>query len=386
MTESGPEDARVIALIRLSGARFDSVGIPADALAEVAALEDILRSLVRLYWRDRNSGRKRIPKGYDDQITLRLTTIGDGSAIPVLEYDSALDDGDLFGPYELKQDFSRAVGAIEEFVNSGITDSNQIPNDIRRLPANTVKKFGQTIRKDEAIQLAAIRPSSWDSVAQYTPDSRREALVNLIGSFTRRVTIQGKVTEFNVAAGRILVRDREQRRDIPVPYFESGLAVRIDSEFQLFECEAEGVGEFNADGRLTRLVSVDSLYVTEVTEDARAARAKLESLGDLEAGWLDGENGSTISRIVIERGHAVIDAIITHSSITRTISPTDDGGVSFFWPDMENQLSIEVEPSGALYIHTVDLLAGTFSDRRISADILNLVETLDPWLVEVADE
>jgi|GEM_PF-5741056 len=385
MTDPDNQDARVIAMMRLSGARFNSNGMPADALVEIAAFEDILRSLVRLYWHDRNPGRKRIPKGYDNEITLRLTAIDEGSAMPVLEYDSTLLADNLFGPYEITGDYSRAIEAIENFINYGYADKGQIPTDIRRLPANKIKKFGQTMRKGEAIQVSASRPASWDTVTRYTPEARSNALVNLVGNFTQQVTVEGQVIDFNVSVGKLVVRDREHKGDIAVPYLESGLTVSIDSVRQLFECEAEGVGEFNANGRLMKLVSVTSLNVIDVTEDARVARASLDALADLEEGWVDGESGEPVTEAVIERGRAVIDAMISLSNITRVVVPTEEGGMSFFWPEAENQLSIEIEPSGALYIHATDLSAGTYVDGKISAEVVDLVEALDPWLVEVTD-
>nr|WP_218681194.1 hypothetical protein [Rhodococcus qingshengii] len=383
MTEPDNQDTRIIAVMRLSGARFESEGMPADALVEVAAFEDILRSLIRLYWLDRHPGRKRIPSGYDNEITLRLSAVGEGSAVPMLEYDSALRAGDLFGPDDIIQDYSRAVDVVEEFIKYGYTDRGQIPTDIRRLPAPKVKRFGQTMRKGETIQVATTPTVDWDTVTRYTPDARSNALVSLVGNFTRRVTIEGRVIDFNVSSGRLLVRDRERKRDITIPYLESGVAVRIDSARQLFECAAEGIGEFSADGRLTRLVAVDSLNVIDVTEDARVARAALDALAELDEGWVDGESGDSIAASVIERGHAVIDAMITLSNITRTVAPTEDGGVSFFWHEAENQLSIEVEPSGDLYVHTTDLRAGTFTEGKVLADVADLVEVLDSWLSEV---
>jgi hypothetical protein len=91
-----------------------------------------------------------------------------------------------------------------------------------------------------------------------------------------------------------------------------------------------------------------------------------------------------IGASVIERGRAVIDAMIALSNITRTVSPTEEGGVTFFWPEAENQLSIEVEPTGALYVHTTDLSAGTFTDGKIPADVDDLADALDSWLAEAA--
>ena len=389
MTEPPTPDARVVAAMRLSGRRFDPAGMPADALVEVAAFEDLLRSLVRLYWFDRHPNRKRLPKGYDNTITLRLTAIGEGSAVPVLEYDPALIPDDIFGPHEIKRDFERAVLAIGDFINYGFSDKGRIPSDIQRLPTNKVKKFGQTMRKGEAIQVSPIvplDPAGWESVTRYTRDARSHALVGLVGNFTQPVTVEGQVIDFKVSSGQLVIRSRDHGGDIAVPYQESDVKVSIvgSPDNQLFEGHAEGIGEFNADGRLTKLTAVNSLAVIDVTADARIVHSSLDALGELAEGWVDGESGQPITDIALERGRAVIDAMIALSNITRTVSPTEDGGVKFFWPEAENQLSIEVEPSGALYVHTTDLSASTFSDGKVAEDDPNLTDALDSWLSEAA--
>lgn len=389
MTDPFNQDTRVIAAMRLSGKRFDSEGMPADALVEVAAFEDLLRSLVRLYWFDRHPGRKRLPKGYDNEITLRLTAVGEGSAVPVLEYDSNLMSDDIFGPHEITQDYERAVQTLDDFITYGFTDKGRIPADIRRLPSSKVKKFGQTMQKGEAIQVSSTvppDPAEWETITRYTRDARSHALVGLVGSFTQRVTVEGQVIDFKVSSGQLVIRSRDHSGDISVPYQESDVKVSIvgSPESQLFEGQAEGIGEFNADGRLTKLIAVDSLAVIDVTADARVVRTSLDALGDLAEGWVDGESGEPITDTALERGRAVIDAMIALSNITRTVAPTEEGGVTFFWPAAENQLSIEVEPTGALYVHTTDLSAGTFADGKVSADDDNLTDALDSWLSEAA--
>jgi hypothetical protein len=120
-----------------------------------------------------------------------------------------------------------------------------------------------------------------------------------------------------------------------------------------------------------------SLTVKILAEDVRAS---LDALAGLEQGRVDGERGEPISPSVIERGCAVINAMDALGNVARTVTPTEQGGVTFFWPDTENQLSIEVEPDGTLYVHTVDLESGTFMDGRISSDVNNLDGALRSWL------
>lgn len=109
-------------------------------------------------------------------------------------------------------------------------------------------------------------------------------------------------------------------------------------------------------------------------------RAALDALADLPQGWIDGQHGEKMAAAAIERGHAVIDAMEALRNVTDAVSPTEDGGVRFYWPDTEDELTVDVEPSGALYVHTVDFEAATFRDDKIPVDVTNLKAALAPWL------
>lgn len=121
-----------------------------------------------------------------------------------------------------------------------------------------------------------------------------------------------------------------------------------------------------------------SLTVKTLAEDVRAS---LDALAALERGWVDGEYGEPISPSVIERSRAVIDAMVALDTPACAVTPTEQGGVTFFWFDTENQLSVEVDPDGTLYAHTVDLKSGTFMDDRIPSDVVDLDGALHTWLV-----
>lgn len=126
---------------------------------------------------------------------------------------------------------------------------------------------------------------------------------------------------------------------------------------------------------------VDVLSDPDLAEDARTARMALGGLASLEEGWVDGDAGEAISAEVISRGAQVIDVMEDLGNVTRSVFPTEEGGVRFYWPRAENQLTIEVEPSGALYIHTADVAAGTFQDEAVPTDA-DLTDRLAAWLVE----
>lgn len=371
-------DSSVVAALRLSGKRFESKGLPVDSTSEVAALEDILRTLVKMFWLERFPHRKRIPKGFDQQITLNLTDIGPGSSVPILERQSEAVFDDLFSEQEVVEDYQRAVKLVEQFIEGVSSAPDLIPDEIRALPISKIRRFGQSLNRDEAIQVASTTSRDWDTQILYTPEIRNAVLIELTGAYTETATVDGKVTDFNVSTNSLTVADRHHGTAITIPYGDTPLNVNIEKSGQQFECRAEGIGEFTADGRLRKLISVATLDIIDITEDVRAVQRTLEQLAKLRPGWVDGDEGEAISSRTIEVSQVLVEQVIETGAVTRNVYPTEEGGIRFYWPESFNQLSIEVEPTGTLYIHSIE--EQTFTEERLDTDAENTPERLKQWL------
>lgn len=105
----------------------------------------------------------------------------------------------------------------------------------------------------------------------------------------------------------------------------------------------------------------------------------IDALAALTQGWLDGDRGAPIASVALERGRAVVNALSARGvAKTHTISPTEEGGVTFFWPD--SMFSIDVLPSGGLYLHSADIKGGTFVSSSVPADTGDISAALEPWI------
>lgn len=112
---------------------------------------------------------------------------------------------------------------------------------------------------------------------------------------------------------------------------------------------------------------------------AQALHTVLDELANLQPGGVDGDAGPRISEHALDRSRDLINAIPEPGRATAAVFPAEHGGVQFYWPDSTNQLSIDIDPSGALYIHAVDTAAATFQTATIPADTA-LTDHLTPWL------
>lgn len=105
----------------------------------------------------------------------------------------------------------------------------------------------------------------------------------------------------------------------------------------------------------------------------------LEDLSLLEDGWLDGDAGKAITADALARAAEVADAAKELGNSTESIFPTEEGGVRFYWSESENQLTVDVEPSGEVCVHTAELMSGAF--QYVSLDWgVSLSEHLKAWL------
>src|SRR5690242_19387562 len=69
---------------RMTGARFEAPGMPADSVVEVQRFSELVYEVARHVWLERNQGRARVPSDMVRAFDLRLVSVEDGSARPVL--------------------------------------------------------------------------------------------------------------------------------------------------------------------------------------------------------------------------------------------------------------------------------------------------------------
>lgn len=111
----------------------------------------------------------------------------------------------------------------------------------------------------------------------------------------------------------------------------------------------------------------------------RELRDKLNAMAHLKDGWIDGEAGSAVSITALERAENVLSEMEKLNNIPELVVPTEEGGVQFFWGGTPSHLSIEVDPSGSVYIHDADLPTGIYRDEEIPNGS-PLGESLRKWL------
>ena len=344
---------RKIFKLHYVGARFRQRRLPLDVLMDLPAFRDLIVSYVEAEWRAAHKTRKRLPKGFDQSLAFTLVDIGDGSAVPILEWD--LDAAqpelpefkDVMESY-VERSFARAMALIDGAdVQSAI---------IRQSPAtgSALARLGLGLRDDERIEFVESRGT--DGKVVFLDQRRRRSLISRRSdTHQTRFDSVGKLLGCRIdpeeTDGSIIV-STEEHGEIRIPaapervraYF--GNNIGADVQFRLLIL----LDSSNTFRNIIEVFEVDVIDET-IAANLERCRARVDALCALEGGWHDGgavaitdEATSAVSRLLSARPHL---------AGSFRIYPTETGGFLLELVHRGWDYGIEIGPTGSVEIYGV---------------------------------
>lgn len=319
---------------RLTGTRFDGGAIPLEVLADFAALSEMIVEVAKWRYYEANPGRKRVPRGFTDGISLKLTGVESGSARPVISL--FVTGSILFSaahPYfvEARHAIVEAVGAAEQ--NKKITA--YLPEQL----LGYFDRFGRNLAEGEAIELTGEpgRPP-----VRLTRETRRKlVLASSANEFTEETFVRGLVHEFDQRAktfqltlsnGTILGR-------IPVESQHYDTVLEASTGFrEKLQVRVYGVGRFDRNNRLQEIEKVE--YVTLL--DPLDIGARIDELKGLGQGWLDGK-GHPLAHDGLDWLESSFETHYPSDLPLPCLFPTPEGRVLAEWPRNRKPWSLSLE-------------------------------------------
>lgn len=268
---------------RLIGMRFEGGVIPLEILADFAVLSEMIVEVAKWKYHEANPDRKRVPRGFTEGISLKLTGIEDGSAIPVIGLFIA---GSTLFPVSVAQSyFVTARQAIVEAVGAAEQNKKIIAHLPERL-LGYFDRFGRNLVEGEAIELT---DGSGRVPVRLTKETRRKLiLASSAEEFTEETFVNGLVHEFDQRAktfqltllnGTILSR-------IPVESQHYDTVLEASNGFRdKLRVRVYGVGRFDRNNRLQEIEKVEHVTILDPLDIG----ARIDEFKLLKAGWLDGE-------------------------------------------------------------------------------------------------
>ena len=138
---------------RLTGSRFEDHTIPVNILEDFTALEELIFELAKKIYLEENPSRKRVPRGFSDGISLKLSGIKEGSSIPQIIIASVISSTSLL-PTHTNDSFKYIEQARDKVIEliENADKGNTIHLEQKYL--NYFNRIGKNLLDDEAINFS----------------------------------------------------------------------------------------------------------------------------------------------------------------------------------------------------------------------------------------
>ncbi len=345
---------------RLVGRRFQHHAIPMDILKDLAKLEPFLVEVAKWKYFQANPDRKRVPRGFTDDVTLTLTAIDEGSAMPCLEIEyeeKGVAQATLPG---ITPDTGKIIyfkQARDAIINT-IEAAREEDDRSKTLPANLLSFFdpiGRSLRDDEAMEF---NPANPDKPARLDRQTRRRLVLvsSRANNFTEEATLRGLIPEADQEKMTFelqVIGGPRVKAAIEPQYMETVIEA-FNGYKDNVKVQLRGIARFNQYERLERIESVEQITILDPDDIS----ARLDELRGLKDGWLDGK-GKAPDGSALDWLEKTFNALYPEELPAPYIYPTPEGGLSLEWELAGKDISLEISfPGKTGQWHVLNLETG----------------------------
>ena len=310
--------------------------MPLHVLADFAVLEQMIVDIAKSKYRTDHPTRRRVPRGFTDGISLKLTGVEEGSAIPVISLFLAAT---TLLPPAAKSYFENARDALV----GSIREAEQ-GRPITALPPRMLGYFARFGRSLEAGEAVVFEDAGGGPPARLTQETRHQlVMASTVKEYTGDVVLHGTITGMEAKEAWFHLEQPDGRTvDLPLaePHFETILeAFNSYATGQKVQVRVYALGRFDRDRRLKGIESVDQV----VAIDPLDVRARVEELKQLQNGWLDGL-GVAPPPAVLDWITTVFEERYPDDLRLPYLFPTPAGQGLAEWALAPHSLSLEIDP------------------------------------------
>jgi hypothetical protein len=256
-------DHRVIAVLRFNGPRFDDHGLDVDVLSEIVAYKRLLQETAKELWRRKHPTRQRLPKNFDEEISLKFFNVEAGSVgVPLVR--GAISKRAPRLPFE--DELEDAVALLQTSIrNASLTKGP--PKELPRSVIPLFQDFGKALRPEEFIVIECppnVVTNAGKTVARYDSKVKSNIMAWATGSYRDLIDLTGEVRGTDLDGLKFILRLKDGRK-VPARF-------EPDQERIVLEALGEhinrllrvvGEGEFSPDGSLVQIALVDHVELIE---------------------------------------------------------------------------------------------------------------------------
>ncbi|MGF1612573.1 MAG: hypothetical protein ACFCVA_01315 [Gammaproteobacteria bacterium] len=350
---------------RMVGPRFAEHAIPLELLKDLAVLEEMIIEVAKWCYLQHHPERKRSPKGFTDDVALKLSGVGEGSAVPRLSL--VVQQTQLFPP-QAQTYFEQARTHLVGAINAAEHDepiTQHLPDALLAY----FDRFGRGLRDGEAIEFA---PQATERKARLTKATRRKLVLasSQVQELTEEVTLRGSIPEADQGKMTFELQVINGPR-VVAPIAGQHLPTVIEA-FNGYKQGArvllQGIGRYNRYDRLQSLETVEHLSLL----DANDIAARLEELKTLRHGWLDGKKGFAPDKTGLDWLAEAFQRNYPDEHTTPYLYPTAEGGVQAEWSVNGWEISLEIDlDQHQGQWHALDMVSEQEEEKALNLNELN---------------
>lgn len=347
--------------LRYVGARYAGARLPVNVLSDLPAFRDLLVSYAKDEWKARHPDRQRVPKGFDASLTLDLTTIEEGSALPNLVWSREVAQETLPGFEDELEEIVEAsysdIVELFEVVAAGGDAPELSPEKLRALD-----KFGAGLRADERIELT---PVAGGNVVFLDVERRKRLITSVRDTYNVRLAGIGALAS-NSVYGHVIIRT--DRGDISIPVDPQEIIDEFDGSLDQ-SVQYDVLVEVDRGEHIRKVLEVFDVAVVDASIEAGMVRAteRLAEIGRLQAGWLDGE-GAAIQNSALESAQQFIKSRVVLAS-SMNIYPNEVAGVLIEIAAGGWDMSLEFAPDGSVELYGIEVDGDDEMEPELFAEV-----------------
>jgi hypothetical protein len=319
----------------MAGSRFDDHAIPLDMLKEFAVLEEMIVEVAKWHYLNDHPKRERSPRGFTKGISVKLTAVDEGSAMP--DMSLFVDQRQLIAPANQNY-FERARDSIVDAIEAA-AQHTEIKKHLPEFLLGYFDKLGRGLRQDEFIDFAPEAVGRGARLNQTTRRALRLASTQL-QELTEEVSLRGVIPEADQAKLTFEIETIGGQRvsgPIPMQHFDT-IVKAFNGYRDGLRVSIQGIGLYNRNGQLKSMEEVE--HVTLL--DERDVGARIDELRLLKSGWLDGKLGKALDSDQLNWLESRLDSYLSDPLPSPYLYPTAEGGVQLEWSICRYEITLDI--------------------------------------------
>lgn len=324
---------------RLEGHRFDDHTLPVSILEDLTAFEELVFELAKKIYLDQNPQRKRVQKGFTDNVYLKLSTIEPGSTIPkilIAVLTNFSTPTITFPNTEYFNYFEQARDKIFDLVESANSGKSI---DIESKYLNYFNRIGKNLEEGETIDFLN-SPDSGRNV-KFSRNTRRKILLSR----------EEKLEYSEIIHENVLISSIDKKKKIfhielnggTHDYlFNGDFKDTINLAFQEYEkrtfVSLKAMGVFNDQNKLILIEDIETMDILDPLDIS----VRLHELLKLRDNWFEGNEGKQLNKENTSLFEEYFNNYYDSALKLPAIFPTLNGGIVLEWNKDDIEISLEV--------------------------------------------